>query len=323
MTEPIEVVASRLLKPARRRRPALGYSVYLGVVLLFSVNGTVSKAIMASGMTPERLSQFRATASFIVLLAVALATRPKAMRTTAREFALLAAYGVLGVTMTQYLYFIAISRLPVGVGLLLEFTAPIMIALWLRFVMKRPVRPQLWLGLALALGGLAVVAQVWQGLTLDGLGVIAGLGAAAALAVYYLIGEHAAATRDPLTLTTWSFGFAAAFWALMQPWPSFPWQSLRGSIVIPTGFGDVSVPVAGLAAYMVLFGTVIAFAFVNFSLRHLSASQASVVGMTEPLMASAIAWLALGERLTATQMLGGVVVLAGILLAELSRAGSS
>ncbi|NDB17927.1 MAG: EamA family transporter [Actinobacteria bacterium] len=319
MTEPIEVFSSPLQKPAQVRRPALGYSVYLGVVLLFSVNGTVSKSIMASGLSPERLSQFRATASFLVLLAVVLIMRPRAMRTTKREFALLAAYGVLGVTMTQYLYFIAISRLPVGVGLLLEFTAPIMIALWLRFVVRQHVRPQLWLGLALALGGLAVVAQVWHGLTLDGLGVIAGLGAAAALALYYLVGERAASNRDPLTLTTWSFGFATAFWALLQPWTSFPWSALDGSTIIPTSAGNLTVPVVGLAAYMVLLGTVVTFAFVNFSLRHLTASQASVVGMTEPLMASAVAWLALGERLSAIQILGGAVVLVGILLAEFSR----
>ncbi len=318
MTEPIEVVSSNQ-RLATVRRPAVGYAVYLGVVLLFSINGTVSKTIMASGMTPERLSQFRATASFLVLLVVALLVKPRAMRTTPRELALLACYGVLGVTMTQYLYFIAISRLPVGVGLLLEFTAPIMIALWLRFIARQRVRPQLWLGLALALGGLAVVAQVWRGLTLDGLGVIAGLGAAAALALYYLVGERVASTRDPLTLTTWSFGFATAFWALLQPWKSFPWSALQGSTVVPTSAGNISVSVVALAIYMVLFGTVTTFAFVNFSLRHLSASQASVVGMTEPLMASAVAWLALGERLGAVQILGGVVVLIGILLAEFSR----
>lgn len=319
MTEPIEVVASKLWKTSPTRRPALGYAVYVGVVLLFSINGTVSKSIMSSGLTPERLSQFRATASFLVLLIAAVIVNPRALRTTKRELALLAAYGVLGVTMTQYLYFIAISRLPVGVGLLLEFTAPIMIALWLRFVVRQHVRPQLWLGLALALGGLAVVAQVWQGLTLDGLGVTAGFGAAAALALYYLVGERTASRRDPLTLTTWSFGFATIFWALLQPWATFPWVALEGSTVIPTSAGHVTVSVVMLATYMVLLGTVVTFACVNFSLRHLTASQASVVGMTEPLMASAVAWLALGERLTAVQIVGGVVVLVGILLAEFSR----
>ena len=131
--------------------------------------------------------------------------------------------------------------------------------------------------------------------------------------------QQGAGKHDPLTLTTWSFGFATAFWALLQPWKSFPWSALQGSTVVPTSAGNISVSVVALAIYMVLFGTVITFAFVNFSLRHLSASQASVVGMTEPLMASAVAWLALGERLGAVQILGGVVVLIGILLAEFSR----
>jgi len=320
MTEPIEIFSS--VTPAKHRRRAFGYSVYLIAVLLFSINGTASKAIMSVGMSPEHLSQLRATCSFVVLLIASLVTRPRAMRTTPREFGLLAAYGVLGVTMTQYLYFVAIHRLPVGVALLLEFTAPIMIAVWLRYARKQQVKKQLWLGLALALAGLALVARVWKGLTLDGGGVLAGLGAAAALAVYYLVGEKSAGTRDPLTLTTWSFGFATAFWAIAKPWNTFPWELLHKHAVLETTFGQFNLPVVVLASYMVLFGSVIAFGLVNLSLRHLSASQASVIGMCEPLMASAVAWSILNEQLALVQIIGGLVVLAGIVLAELSRSPS-
>ena len=69
--------------------------------------------------------------------------------------------------MVQWLYFVAIARMPVGVALLLEYTAPLMVALWVRFARGEQVRSRVWLALALCLFGLALVAQVWDGLTLD------------------------------------------------------------------------------------------------------------------------------------------------------------
>lgn len=302
--------------PSRERKTWLGYLLYLTAAILFGVNGTVSKAIMLTGITPERLSQFRATSAFLVLLIFMLVTNRKALKIKRSEIKLILAYGVLGVTMTQYLYFVAIKLLPVGVALLIEFTAPIMIALWVRFAYKENVRPTVWVGLFLALAGLGLVGEVWNGLTLNGLGVAAALGAAVALALYYLAGEKGLKDRDPVSLTTWGFGSAAVFWALVAPVWTFPWETLQGSTTLDNG---LTLPIAGLATYMVLFGTVTSFALVLFSLRHLSASQASAVGMTEPLFASAVAFILLGEVLTSIQLVGAATVLIGVFIAENSR----
>jgi drug/metabolite transporter (DMT)-like permease len=302
--------------PARLRKPWLGYVLYLSAAVLFGVNGTVSKAIMLAGMSPERLSQFRSTAAFLVLLIVVALTNRPALRIRRGEIKLILAYGVLGVTMTQYLYFIGIKLLPVGIALLIEFTAPIMVALWVRFGDKEHVRPTVWVGLILALMGLGLVGEVWNGLTLNGLGVIACFGAAAALALYYLLGERGLKGRDPISLTTWGFGAATLFWALAAPWWNFPWRALEGSTTLDNG---MTFPIIGLATYMVIFGTVTSFALVLFSLRHLRASQASVVGMTEPLFAAAVAFLVLGEILSGIQLVGAIIVLSGVLLAERSR----
>jgi len=304
---------------AKTRRPTLGYSVYGAVTLIFALNGTVSKSIMQAGMSAEHLAQMRSTSAFLVLVLLTAALRPSGFRVTRRELGLLAAYGVFGVTMTNYLYFIAIKELPVGIALVLEFTAPIWIALWMRFAQKRAVRRQIWLGIALALVGLVLVAQVWRGMVISTLGLTAGFGAAAALTIYYLIGEKIAHQRDPLSLTMWSFGFSSLFWALVQPWQGFPWHLLGEHAHIPTRGGTVTLPVSWLVAYMVILGTVVAFSGVNFALRHLTAGQAGLFGMMEPVLASVIAWLALGENLLAVQILGGALILAGIATAEFSR----
>jgi len=316
LAEPMPGVA-----PARHRHPATGYVLYLCAAALFALNGTISKSILLTGIDSARLSQLRVTTAFLILLVVVALRRPAALRLRKAELPVLLAYGVLGIAMTQYLYFVSISLLPVGVALLIEFTAPIMVALWFRFGMGEPVNRRVWIALALALVGLAMVGQVWTGFSLNGLGVVAGFGAAAALALYYLLADRQVRqpdARDPVSLTMWGFGAAALFWAIVQPWWSFPWSDLSGD-GYPLGEGSTGVPLWALCTYMVVLGTVVPFWLVVMSLQHIRASQASVVGMTEPLLAILIAWVALGEVLTGAQIVGAVIVLVGVFLAERSR----
>jgi drug/metabolite transporter (DMT)-like permease len=306
---------------ARHRHPFTGYALYLSAAFLFAMNGTVSKSILLSGIDAARLSQLRVTAAFILVALVLLFTNPRGFRITKAEIPALIIYGVLGVAMTQYLFFIAIALMPVGIALLIEFTAPILVALWFRFGLREPTKRIVWLALILALVGLAMVAQVWQGFTLSPLGVMAAFGAAIALAIYYLFGDRQVRppfNRDPVSLTMWGFATAAVFWAIAQPWWTFPWVELSGD-GFPLGTDGVAVPLWILALWMIVLGTVVPFWLVVASLRHLRASQASVVGMTEPLLAILVAWVALGEVLTPIQITGGIVVLVGVFLAERSR----
>lgn len=302
-------------------RTTLGYLLYVVAACCFALNGTVAKSILTSGVDAARLSQLRVSGAFVVMLVLFAATRPATLRLTRREIPLLIAYGVAGIAMTQWMYFVALQYLPVGITLLIEFTAPFMVALWFRFGMKQPVRKMVWIALAIAVVGLGLVGQVWQGFMLNGIGVAFGFGAALALAIFYLLGDvqmRKPNPRDAGSLTMWAFGAAAVFWALVQPWWSFPWQTFAGSS-LPMGAEATPIPTWTLATWMVVMGTVVPFWLVLVSLRYLRASQASVVGMTEPLLAIVIAWVALGEAMTAVQILGAFVVLGGVLLAERSR----
>jgi drug/metabolite transporter (DMT)-like permease len=299
------------------RRPLVGYATYLVAAFLFALNGTVSKYLLIGGVPWWRLSELRVTLAVAILVVVVLVTNRRAFRLRRSEIRPLIIYGTFGIAATQSLYFFAIEKLPVGVALLFEFTAPIMVALWFRFVLKEPVRDRVFAALLLALIGLAMVAQVWQGFSLDAIGVAAALAAAMALALYYLLGERLVEDRDPVSLTMWGFAVAAAFWAVVAPWWTFPWDTLGFST--PFGENGPVVGAWGLVAYMVVLGTVVPFALVLQSLRHLRATQASVVGMTEPVIAAGIAFVFLGEALTPLQMVGGAVVLLGVLLAETSR----
>jgi drug/metabolite transporter (DMT)-like permease len=307
--------------PAVRQHPARGYAFYLIAATLFALNGTISKSILLTGIDAARLSQLRVTGAFLILLVVVALSRPHRLRIRRDEIWLLLAYGILGVAMTQYMYFVAIELLPVGIALLIEFTAPIMVALWFHFGLKHHTPRIVWLGLFIAMVGLALVAEVWKGFTLNPLGVAAAFAAAASLALYFLIGDSMVRRpepRDPVSLTMWGFGAAALFWAIVQPWWFFPWDLLSG-VGYPLGEDGQSVPIWMLSSYMIVLGTVVPFWLIVVSLQHIRASQASVIGMTEPLLASLIAWIALGEVLAPVQLVGAVIVLVGVYLAERYR----
>lgn len=304
---------------AARRHPRLGYAMTLAAATLFSVNGAVSKlALNASGIGTPRWTELRSAGAFVGLAVGLAVLAPRRLRIgTRRELVHLAFYGAVGFALVQWLYFVAIDRLPIGIGLLFEFTAPVLIALWARFAWREPVRRRVWPALGLVIGGLALVAQVWHGLTLDGLGVSAGLLAAIALAVYYLMGERLVVRRDPISVVCLGLGFASLLWAFVMPWWSFPLDALSVEAVLPHGIG--AAPVWALAAWTIVLGTIAPFVLSIAALRHLPATTVGIVATFEPVAAAVVAWAWLGEALVAVQIVGGLVVLVGILLAETSR----
>lgn len=303
----------------RDRRAGLGYAMVTASALLFAINGSVSKlALDASGMGTLRWTEVRSTGAFLGLLAGIALLAPRRLRVDRREARSLIAYGIVGFAFVQWLYFVAIYRLPIGIGLLLEFTAPVLVALWARFVWRERVSDRVWAALVLVLVGLALVAEVWSGLTLDEVGVAAGLGAAVALAIFYLAGERLVVRRDPISVVGLARGAAAGFWAVVQPWWSFPFASLTETVELP-GALALSPPVWTLALWTVVLGTIAPFVLAIGALRHLPATTVTIVATLEPVAASVVAWVWLGETLAAVQIVGGAVVLVGILLAEAAR----
>jgi drug/metabolite transporter (DMT)-like permease len=304
-----------------RIRPGLGYCMIIGASALFAVNGSVSKFALMGGLEPARLTALRVTGAFVVLLLITAVRNPASLRVSLRELPMLAVYGLVGVALIQYLYFVAILRLPVGIALLLEFTGPVLVALYARVVQREQVRRRVWLAIGLCLAGLALVVQIWRGGGgLDPVGLLAGAGSALALAAYFLIGQHAVRSRDPLSLMCWTFFFAVIFWAIAAPWWSFDWSKLTKQVEVSGELlSAVSVPVGVLVASVILLGTVAPYLLSINSLRHVSATRAGIVGTAEPVIAAGVSWIWLGEALNGVQVVGGLVVLGGIGLAQSAR----
>jgi drug/metabolite transporter (DMT)-like permease len=301
------------------RRPVLGYAMVLGATALWGFNGSMAKAALSSGLSSLRLTEVRSTGAALVLVAALVASRPRALRITRKELPFLLLFGVIGLAFVQLFYFVAIHRLDIGVALLIQYVAPVLIALYARLVLHEPVRRRVWAALILALAGLSLVVDLWSGVALDGLGVLAALASAVTFALYILLAESAVTRRDPVSLLALGFTFAAIFWAVVQPWWSFPTEYLDDRIHLDGAVFSSVLPVWALLVGVVLVGTIVPFLLLVWALRHISATRAGVTAMFEPVAGALVAWAWLGESLTTAQLIGGAVVLTGILLAQTAR----
>ena len=301
------------------RNPALGYAMVTLAALLFAVNGTVSKIVLHTGLSSLRLSEIRSTGAFLGLTLAVLLTRPATLRAAPRELPFLVVFGILGVGLVQLFYFLAIRRLPIGVALLIEYLAPLLVALWARFVAHEPVRRRIWAALGLALAGLSLVVDIWAGVTLDGAGVGFALLGAVTFAGYLLLAQHSVAGRDPVSLLAYGFLFAALFWALLQPWWTFPGGLVGSDVSLLGRLAGHGLPVWALLLWIVVLGTMAPFALIVGSLVHLSATRVGIIAMLEPVAGAVVAYAWLGETLGGVQLAGGALVLAAIFLAQTAR----
>ncbi len=292
--------------------------LFLGA-LTFSVNGIFSTVVLEH-MSAFRLAQIRAMSAFALMLIFTLIFRRDFLRVSKREIPTAIAYGVVGFALVNVGYFLGIERgLPLGLVLVLEFTAPIWIALWIKYVRKGHVANDMWFAIALSLVGLVLVTKIWDGFKFDLLGLIGALGSAFALTAYFLIGKSFGANRHPISSTIVGLAVASAFWLLVLPIWNFPTEVLTIEMDIHGYLAGHTFPGWLLLIWVVVMGTVVPYLFVISGLRLLSASKSSVLGMLEPVLAGALAWIWLGQSWDSIQLVGAAVVLTGIYLADRSK----
>ena len=300
----------------------MGYLYALLAAVLFGANGSVTKATMEAGLTPAQVTEFRLVGTAVIAGAVLLIVDRRAFRLPRQQWPIMIVLGVFGVALLQATYAAAVQLLPVGIALLLEYTAVVMVALVAFFVFREPVKARLWVAIAFVLVGLAVVAQVWAS-TLDALGVVLALAAAVCLALYFLVGERQVARTSPLAVSFWTMSIAAVFWSFVSGW----WELSPAVLLTPVDMGGVHsellVPMAVPLAWNVVLGSFAPFLLSLAALRHLPATAAGIVASSEVVFAFAVAWIWLGEALAVVQIIGAAIVLAGVILAQTARASKT
>ena len=297
-----------------RRGKGMGLGLALLSAVAFGGSGVAAKPLIEAGLDPLHVVWLRVAGGALVMLPLAvrhrglLRSRP----------GLLAGFGLFAVAGVQACYFAAISRIPVGVALLVEYLAPALVLGWVRYVQRRPVTRAAAVGVVLAVGGLACVVEVWAGLGFDALGLLLALGAACCQVGYFVLSDRGGDAGDeaPDPLGVIAYGLltgAAVLTVVARPW-SMDWAVLAGSAEM----NGTPVAAFALLAWIVLLATVIAYVTGVLAVRRLSPQVAGVVACLEAVIATVLAWILLGEHLSAPQIFGGAVVLAGAFIAQSS-----
>jgi len=290
--------------------------------LIFSFNGVISTVVL-DHISPFRLAQVRAIGAFFILLAIALFIDRGSLKAPKKLLPKLAAYGIVGFAAVQAGYFLGIQRgIPLSLVLIIEFTAPIWIALWIKYIRKIYVPASMWGAIALSLLGLILLAQVWNGLSFDLLGLLGALFSAFALTAYFLIGKSFGTSRSALSLTVWGLGMASLAWISSMPIWQFPVEVFSIDMDLKGVFAGSTLPGWVLLLWIITVGTIVPYLFVISGLRLLSASTSSVIGMLEPVFAGIFAWLWLQQSWNGIQLMGAAVVLVGIYIADRARSAA-
>jgi drug/metabolite transporter (DMT)-like permease len=300
------------------RNPVVGVTAVSFAAVMFGFNASSVKIILGTEISPEQLVLFRATFTAVLAGIFLLLTNKKAFRVTKKELPVLIFYGIFGIALMQWSYSNAVSLLPISVALLIEYTAIVIVPLVSLLLFKEKVRPRLWFGIAAVLSGLAIVSNVWDS-DLNPEGVAWAFMAAGCLSIYFLIGEHTQRKRDAMSTLFYTFAVAAVFWAIMN----FinPAKMIDINLVFNLGgnLDHISMPVWAGLLWIGIMGSFIPMLLDYIALGNLSATAVGVIATAETVFATIFAWAWLNESMTTLEVIGGLIVVAGIVLAETSR----
>lgn len=286
----------------------MGYAFAIAAAAFYAVGGVIAKRAFDLGVAPEVLAEFRILFAFVVLVALTLTFKRRDLAAVRRaDLPWLALFGLIGVMAVQLVYYQAIQRIPIGVALVIEYTAPLLILAYWR-IRGRHVGMPLWAAALLTLAGCYFVVGAYdaQLRQVNAVGALLAAVDAVILAAYFLLAERLVRRYSSWALLCAGFAAAALAWCLVRPPWLLPWGELRG---------DLGVYVLGV----VFVATVIPYLFSVGAVRLIPAARVGLTSTAEPVIAAISAWLLIGESLEPLQVIGGVIVIAGILVAQSVR----
>jgi len=273
--------------------------------------------VIGAGVPADQLVMIRSGVSALLAGAVLVFTNPKAFKVTLKEIPMLLAFGVFGLALMQWAYSNAVSILPVGIALLFEYTSIIMVPIAARIFFKEKTTRTFWYGVALVLGGLLIVSQIWAG-GLNATGVFFAFLAAVLLAFYFLMGQHSGLTRDPLSTMFYTMLIATIFWFIANGGRASEFDIT--TVVSLTGnLASVNVPLWVPLAWLTVMGSFAPMAMGFIALKLTTAAKVSITQTAEPIFAFLFGWLWLGQSVTLLQGIGGLLVIAGIVIAQKTK----
>ena len=305
-----------------KRNPNLGWFLTIASSLFFGLNASTSKVLVHAGFEPNFIVGFRSAATAVLALIVVLATNPRALRVSWREIPTLVLFGVIGISLLQWSYTNAVSRLPVGISLLIEYLSSVAVPIVSWVLFKKRVGRGIWLGIALAMTGVFIVSQFWHS-TLDPVGVVFAFGAMASCTFYFLISERVQAHRDSYSTLFYTMAFSAIAWIGVTQ-PSLANQpNLKAPLDLVGNLAGVNVPMWAGLLWLGIMGSFLPMLLNYLALRHLHSTGVGLASISEVVFAFIFGALWLGEVISGIQGVGAVLVISGIVVAQLSTRSKS
>lgn len=284
----------------------------------FGTSGALAKGLLMAGWSPAAAVTWRVAIGALTLaLPAALAMRGR-WHLLRKGWPTMLLFGVIAVAGCQLAYFLAVERLSVAVALLLEYCGVILVVLWLWLRHGQRPKPLTIMGTAIAVAGLVLILDVFGAVQVDPLGVMWGLLAAAGLATYFVVSADSSPDMPPLalaagglTIGTLALLLAGAVGLVQLQWNTSP--VLLAGVMVPwwLDIAALGIVAASFAYLSGIAGT-----------RRLGSKLASFVGLSEVLFAVLWAWLLLAEMPGTIQLIGGVLLLAGVAVVRLDGAAA-
>ena len=291
-------------------RSSTSRGLLIGVLasLTFGTSGAFVKPLLESGWSPAAAVTARAGVAGIVLLPIAIPALRGRWASVWRARWRILGMALIGVAGTQLVYFASIQRIPVSTALLIEYLAPLLLVAFVWARTRRMPRAAVLIGSVVAIGGLVLVIGPGSLIAADGLGLVYAAIAAVGCALYYVIAARPSDGLPPVAFAAAGLVLGSVALGVVGLVGLVPMTAQFGSVALLGGRGPWWVPLTIVA----IVSTAVAYVASIAASERLGSRLMSFVGLLEVVFASLFAWLVLGEALTTLQLLGGVLILAGI-----------
>ena len=297
------------MKKIDQPRARLGYLYVCLAAILFAISGTSAKFLFNDGVTAFQLIQMRTTLAFAGLLIWLSLRYPSLLKISAKNLPYFIGLGIFGIGSAQFFYLLAISKINVAAAILLHYTGPVFVALYVVFVQRQRLKLNSVLAILGTLIGcfLVVGAYNLQIFALNRFGIIAGMLAAVSFAVYSIFSDYGMRQYTPWTVLLYGMLFAALMWNILHP----PLEAFRH------GYSAVQW---GWILFIGICGTIFPFGLYFEGIKRIQPTHASITATLEPISAGIIATVFLDEVMMPLQIVGGLLVIVSIIILQLKPA---
>lgn len=285
-----------------------GYIYVSMAAVFFAVSGTCAKFLFNTGISSSQLIQLRTSLAFVGLLIWLCWKHPSDLKISLIDLPYFVSLGVFGIGAAQFFYLFAISKINVAAAILLHYTGPVFVALYMMIVQREKPGTRSILAIIGTLGGsfLVVGAYNLQILTMNRVGIFGGILAAVSFAIYSILSAYGMRKYTPWTVLFYGMLFAAVMWHVLYP----PMEAFRNSY---------SLVQWGVILFIGFGGTIVPFWLYFEGIKQIQPTHASITATLEPIAAGITAAIFLGERMALLQVVGGVIVIVSIVVLPLNR----